>query len=228
VIVGASFAGIPTAQGLLKDILPPLAAKNKTAYKVVLISPSAHFYWKIGSPRAIINPQALPMEKVLLPIADGFKGYTQDKFEFVQAYVTSVDHSTKSVQTSLGTNVHYDSLVIASGTSFTSPIWSTSAGTEALTAAVKDIHTRLPNAKTVLVAGGGAAGVETAGELGALYGGKKDITLLSGSTRLLPRLSNAAIGKDAETRLGRWASKPLTTVLESLHTQREKARHMLL
>ena len=207
VIIGASFGGIPTAHGLLKDILPQLEANGKQKYKVVMISPSTEFFWKIGAPRAIVNPKALPIEKVLVPIADGFRSYSKDKFEFVQAYVNSIDPATQTIQTSLSTSIHYDSLVIASGTSFESPLWHLSNGSEPLAAAMKELHERLPKASSVLVVGGGPAGVETAGELGETYGGKKEITIVSGADRLLPRLRNANVGNDAEHRLTKMGVK---------------------
>jgi NADH dehydrogenase FAD-containing subunit len=207
VIIGASFGGIPATHGLLKDILPPLEASGKQKYKVILISPSAQFFWKVGAPRAIINPKALPIEKVLVNIADGFKSYPKDKYEFIQAYVDSIDPASQTVQTSLSTSIHYDSLVIASGTSFSSPLWHISKGSEPLAAALQDMHERLPKASSVLVVGGGAAGVETAGELGETYGGKKEITILSGGDRLLPRLKNANVGNDAEQRLSKMGIK---------------------
>lgn len=224
VIIGASFGGLPAAHGLLKDILPQLEASGKQKYKVVMISPSSDFYWKIGAPRAIVNPKALPTEKVLIPIADGFKSYPKEKYEFIQAYATSIDPATQTIQTSLSTSVHYDSLVIASGTSFASPLWHLSNGTEPLAAALKDIHERLPQASSVLVVGGGAAGVETAGELGETYGGKKEITIISGADRLLPRLSNANVGKDAEHRLTKMGVKVITGGVKVASTTNEDSK----
>jgi NADH dehydrogenase FAD-containing subunit len=67
-------------------------------------------------------------------------------------------------------------------------------------AAFQDIRTRLPSAKTILIAGGGAAGVETTGEIASLYK-DKEITLLSGSHHLLPKLQTAKAGKAAERQL---------------------------
>ena len=206
-IIGASFGGIPTAHGLLKDVIPQLEANGKQKYKVIMISPSSKFFWKIGAPRTIVNPKALPTEKVLVSIEDGFKSYSKDKYEFVQAYVNLIDAAAQTLQTSLSTSIHYDSLVIASGTSFESPLWHLSNGSEPLVAALKDIHERLPKASSVLVVGGGAAGVETAGELGETYGGKKEITMLSGADHLLPRLKNANVGTDAEHRLTKMGVK---------------------
>src|SRR5271163_4057750 len=89
VIIGASFGGIPTAHGLLKDIIPKLGSKE--AYKVIMISPSDLFFWKIGAPRALVNPAKVPIDKVLVPIADGFTSYSKDQFEFIKAYATSID-----------------------------------------------------------------------------------------------------------------------------------------
>ena len=218
VIVGASFSGIPAAHGLLKDILPPLSAGGKQGYKVILISLSPDFYWKIGAPRAIVAPEKLPTEKVLVPIADGFKSYSKEQFEFVCASVESIDPAAKTVQTSTPASIHYDSLVIASGTSFGGPLWSISGGSEVLTEALNDIHKRLPIAKSVLVVGGGAAGVETAGELGENYGGKKEITILSGSSQLLPRLKNTNVGKDAEGRLKKMGVKVINDSIKVTST----------
>lgn len=210
VIIGASFGGIPVAHELLKNVFPALGKKQ--AYKVILISPSAYFFWKIGSPRAIINPTALPLEKVLLPIADGFKNYSAEQYEFLQAYVNAVDPTSKTVTTSTQATIHYDSLVIASGTKFATPIWSLADGTEALTNSIKEIHAKLPEAKSVVVAGGGAAGTETAGELGDTYGGKKEITFFTGQTGPLSRLANANVGKDAQGRLEKMGVKVINRV----------------
>ncbi|KIV90731.1 hypothetical protein PV10_05357 [Exophiala mesophila] len=200
VIIGASFAGLNAAHGLLKKVLPPLSTGGKT-FKVVQIAPHEEFYWKIGAPRVLVDPESLPLEKALLPIAPGFARYSPEQYEFIKAEVTSIDPSAKTVTTDTSATVHWDSLIIASGTVFSSPIWSIASGSDALKKAIKDIHERLPSAESVLVAGGGAGGVETAGELGYVYGNKKQITLLSGTTHLLSSLHNQKIGQDAASRL---------------------------
>ena len=201
VIVGASFGGIPAAHGLLKNIFPTLSTPRKQRYKVVVVAPNDHFYWKLGAPRMIVRPDALPLEKLLLPIPAGFKQYPEDQYEFIYAYATSIDPAAKTVSTSTNENIRYDSLVIASGTTFATPAWSTSNGLDALRADLAELHQKLPMASTILVGGGGAVGTETAGELGETFGGKKELILMSGSTQLLPRLHNKKIGKDAEARL---------------------------
>ena len=210
VIIGASFGGIPVAHELLKTVFPALG--NKQQYKVILISPSSDFFWKIGSPRALINPSDLPLEKVLLPIADGFKAYKSEQYEFLQAYANAIDPAAKTVTTSTAATVHYDSLVIASGTKFATPIWSNSDGVEALTKSIQEIQEKLPGAQSVVVAGGGAAGTETTGELGDTYGGKKEIIFLTGQSQPLSRLRNANVGKDAQAKLEKMGIKVINGV----------------
>jgi len=226
VIIGASYGGLPAAHGLLKDVLPQIK-KEGLSYKITMIAPSAYFYWKVGSPRTIVNPSALPIDKVLLPIKDGFKNYSAEQFEFVQAYARHIDPMAKTVETDVAGSFGYDSLLICSGTYFSADYWSTSNGADAVRKALEDIHRRLPQAKTVVVAGGGAAGVETAGELGQTYGGKKDIILYSGSDQLLNRLTNKAVGKDAEARLTKMGVKVVNGGVRVVEHINEGAKDIL-
>ncbi len=206
VVIGASFAGLTVTSNLLKTILPPLTQGDKQ-FKVTLVNPAEDFYWKIGAPRTVVNPASLPAEKTIIPIGPAFSKYPAEQFQFIKAYASSIDANTRAVKLSTGQSVKYDTLVICSGTHFRTNIWSTTPGSEALKAALEDMHNRIPSAETILVAGGGPAGVETAGELGELYGNKKDITLLSGTKNLLNRLNNKNVGKDAESRLTKMGVK---------------------
>ncbi|ETI23210.1 hypothetical protein G647_05007 [Cladophialophora carrionii CBS 160.54] len=226
VIIGASFGGLAVAHGLLKNVFPQLPS-GKGSYKVVQIAPNEEFFWKIGAPRVIGNAKSLPLEKALIPIAPGFKAYPKGQYQFIKAYATSIDPSTKTVQTSTNDSIHYDSLVIASGTTFSSHLWTVTDGSEPLKQAVHEIHQKLPNAKTILIAGGGAAGVETAGELGEVYGNKKDITLLSGSTGLLTRLHNKKMGVDAQHRLEKMGVKVIHNSLRVTEHTTENGKEVL-
>lgn len=225
VIIGASFGGLPVAHSLLKDVLPKLQSE-KTTYKVVLINPSDEFFWKIGAPRVIVNPTALGLDKTLLKFVPTFDKYG-DKFEFIQTYAEKIVPETNTVELRNGASVHYDSLVIASGTHFKSELWSTTPGTEKLRAALKDVHDRLPTAESVLIAGGGAAGVETAGEFGEVYGKKKDITLLSGSDGLLSRLARKDIGQDAQSKLEKQGVKVMNGSVRVQNVQEQDGKTVL-
>jgi NADH dehydrogenase FAD-containing subunit len=138
-------------------------------------------------------------------IADGFQEYPESRFTFIQARATDLDEEAQTLHVQLSDTseilaVEYDSLVIATGTTTHSPLFS-SAVTHAETKRVLgEMQTRLRDAQSILVAGGGPTGVETAGELGAMRqywpGAKKSITLLSGNACLLshanPRTSATA------------------------------------
>lgn len=168
VVIGANIAGISAAHYLLKHTIPTLQDANKSAtYKLTLISPSTHFFWKIGAPRALINSELIPFSKVFKPIEDGFKQYPKDKFTFVIGSAVGVDQAqrTVTVQTAdSGTKtVSYSALVIATGTTSTSPLWTLHGSHEKTVSSMEELHAALPKASTILIAGGGPAGVETAG-----------------------------------------------------------------
>ena len=217
VVIGASFAGLTVASNLLRDILPAISSNGKQAFKVTLINPTKEFLWKIGLPRTIVNPTSLPLEKALTDIEPYFTKYGPEKFQFIQAYASSIEPASKTVKLSTDVSVKYDSLVICSGTGFNSDLWSTTPGVDHLRAAIEDIHHKLPAAETIYIAGGGPAGVETAGEFGDTYASKKDVTLLSGSTQLLNRLNNKNVGKDAENRLKKMNVKVVHDVQVTNH-----------
>ena len=68
---------------------------------------------------------------------------------------------------------------------------------------LKSLHSlqdKIAAAKTIVIAGGGATGVETSGELGFKYGDTKDIHLITGADRLLPSVRED-VGADAKTEL---------------------------
>lgn len=225
VIVGANFAGIGTAHYLLRHTIPSLESKNKsTTYKVTLISSTTHFFWKIGAPRTLASPDLIPISQAFQPIEDGFTEYPSDRFALVLGSATKIDEGQKSViikplASSVTTSIPYSILIIATGTTSTSPLWTLHGSHEDTINAFKKFHKDLPQASTILIAGGGPAGTETAGkstppspslqtqkptnptigEIGTLYP-KANTTILSGSKSLLPRLPSS-IGSAAESKL---------------------------
>lgn len=173
VVVGANFAGLGTAHYLLKHTIPALekAHDKSTVYKVTLISPSTHFYFKIGSPRILASPDLIPFSKAFLPLKDAFKLYSADRFSLVIGEAISLDEERKTItvkdtysSTSQNTTVKYSTLVLATGATANSPLWNLQGSHETTIAALKEMHASLPKAKTILIAGGGPAGVETAGK----------------------------------------------------------------
>lgn len=210
VILGGSYAGIGIAHGLLKA-LPGLKSSTNKNYKVTMISNSTHFWFSVGAPRAMLKPYPKDNMDSFLPISKGFTSYSSDLFEFVHAEITGLEtgkreviyklkDSTENLVTGEKT-LHFDTLVVATGSGGESPLYALQGSHIPTLNAYKDVQARLPSAKTVMVVGGGAAGAETAGELGDMHGKKtsspKDITILSGSERLLPALRKS-IGERAQ------------------------------
>jgi NADH dehydrogenase FAD-containing subunit len=205
VIVGGNFGGVSLGHYLLRKTFTTLKAlRPDTTFRITLISPNTHFYYKIAAPRALINPDLIPEDKYFRPLAEAFEQYDASIFEHVQGKATSLDPQKRTV--SVKTNpesehkiINYDSLVIASGTTSSSPLWTINDSHEASRAAIHALHKELPNASTVLVAGAGPVGVETAGEIASAYPNVK-ITITSSSDRVLPKQS-PNLGAKAKTAL---------------------------
>ncbi|KAK0664108.1 hypothetical protein DIS24_g787 [Lasiodiplodia hormozganensis] len=202
VVLGGSFAGLGISHNLLRHVIPQLP--DSSNYKLILVNPSDHFYFKPASPRMTSREDLIPFDKIMVPISKGFSGYKQ--FELVQAYARAISPETREitiehVKAEKGsTKIHYDTLIIATGASSKSPLWSPAVPKEDTQAALAEFRDKLKTAQRIVIAGGGAVGVETAGELGFDHGKKKDILLYSGSTGLLSRV-RSDVGQRAEKYL---------------------------
>lgn len=203
-IVGGGVAGISLAHHLLRQTLPTLAEGLSQSYHVTLISPSSHFYWKVAAPRALVDPNP-GFPEPFVSIADGFQEYPESRFKFLQARATGLDNKAQILHVQLSDTseivpVEYDSLVIATGTTTHSTLFSSAETHTETKRILREMQSRLRDAQSILVAGGGPTGIETAGEIGAMRhhwpGAKKSITLLSGNACLLshanPRTSATA------------------------------------
>ncbi|OOQ87496.1 hypothetical protein PEBR_20290 [Penicillium brasilianum] len=208
VIAGGGVAGISLAHHLLRQTIPALTDGLGQSYHVTLISPSSHFYWKVAAPRVLVEPNS-NLPEPFVAISDAFEEIPESRFTFIQARATDLNKEARNLQVQLADSsevisVGYDSLVIATGTTTHSPLFS-SAETHAETKRVLgEMQNRLRDAQSILVAGGGPTGVETAGELGAMRrywsSPKKSITLLSGNACLLPH-ANPRTSSTAEQML---------------------------
>lgn len=176
VILGASYAGISAAHQILKQ-----AAKTGP-FKLTLVSPNSHFYWSIASPRGLIAGEYSD-EVLFRSIAPGFKQYPASLFEFILGSAESLDveHKKVIVSSPVGTrSLDYDFLVLATGSSTQGGTPFKGLGsTEETQAALHEWQLRVKASKTIVLAGGGPTGVETAGELGEKYGTKKEMILVS-------------------------------------------------
>lgn len=185
VILGAGFTGLPLAHKLLKYTAP----KSGNGLKVILVTPNSKFYWNLAAVRGVI-PGAIPDEELFLPIADALTQYPSDNYEFVLGKAKSVVVENNIVELALNDgserSILYDHLVIATGSSISSnlPFKLVGAYEETLEA-LHALQKQIDEAKSIVIAGAGPTGVETAGELAAAYGNKKQISLIIGNESVL-------------------------------------------
>ncbi|KAI1754062.1 hypothetical protein F4782DRAFT_61240 [Xylaria castorea] len=193
VILGGAYAGVQIAHRLLKYTLP-----HVKDLKVILVSKNSNFYWNLAAVRAIV-PGVLKEEEYTQPIAPGFARYSADVFEFIVGTAEAVDHESKTVKVTVGTEaserqLNYDYLVVATGarnTGTSSVPWKNNGTHEEITALLAETQQKVKVAKHIVVAGAGATGVEVAAELGFEFGNpkdpatKKEIILLSAQKEVL-------------------------------------------
>ncbi|KAH7007808.1 AMID-like mitochondrial oxidoreductase [Macrophomina phaseolina] len=202
VVLGGSFAGLSVAHNLLRNVIPQLP--DSSNYKLILVNPSDHFYFKLAAPRMVPREDLIHFDQIMKPFKDELSKYPQ--FEFIQAYARNLDPATRQVVIERvygkkdSSCLYYDTLIIATGASSKSPLWSPAAPKEETEAALGEFREKLKSAQRVIVAGGGAVGVETTGELGFDHGKKKDILIYSGTNSLLGRV-RPDVGKRAEKYL---------------------------
>jgi NADH dehydrogenase FAD-containing subunit len=157
-------------------------------------------------------------DKVFLDIEPGYRQYGASA-TLIQGKAVNWDEKaqTVSIEKSDGTveSLSYWALILATGTRASSPLFSLqgTAHTDVLNAQ-DALHKRIESAREIIIAGGGPSGVETAGELGEYLNGaagwfssrpsnpKAKITLITGSSKLLPRL-RLSISDQAEIYLHR-------------------------
>jgi len=182
VIIGGGPGGVAAAQNAAKSL------SSKEA-KITLLEKRSFFFHAPGSLRAMVDTSFIP--KILIPYDNVFSKYPNVELKF--ATVDSIAYDAKTVTfTSTATSsgpqetISYDYLIIATGSSYPSPIKPTGAVSSTqdierdLTQAAKDIK----KSERILVVGGGAVGIEMAGELKAFYPDKK-IMLLDSHHELL-------------------------------------------
>ena len=202
VILGGSYGGISAAHSILKHTIPDMP--NKETYQVVIISAAAEAMCRPGCPRALISDGMFDQSRFFVNIPKQFEQYPKDSFRFVQGTVTQLDHNERTVTYksagSLPEQLSFYALVIATGASTPSPLFSFNKDEKLLHTSWANFREALSSAKSILIAGGGPTGIETAGELGEYLNGragylspklarpKVAITVVTAGPRILPLL----------------------------------------
>lgn len=211
VILGGSYGGISTAHYLLKHVIPVLL--DHASYRITLVSASSEAFCRQASPRALLSDSMFPQDKLFVKIPELFDGYPKGSFNFIHGVATKVDTANRTVSISLKPQldvtetVEFHALVIATGASTLSPLLGLNQDESVLRKDWATFRKSLPNAKNIVVSGGGPSGIETAGELGEFLNGppckfkskssspKVSITVITASSRILPLLPTSSATK---------------------------------
>ncbi|DAZ96028.1 TPA: hypothetical protein N0F65_009007, partial [Lagenidium giganteum] len=188
VIIGGGPGGIACAQ----DLAAHLTASDDV--QVLVIEKQTHLFHATGAPRAYVEETFA--EKLFVPYDNAFPEAARSFVRIQRAIATKIDAETNTIYfRNIGSNdqpsesedsVHFDYLVVATGSTYTVPIKPDERNLSRA-AAVQQLHDvceQIELAKKILVVGGGAVGCEVAGEIAAKYP-EKSVTLLDGNDKLI-------------------------------------------
>mmetsp|Transcript_4635 Transcript_4635/g.8893 ORF Transcript_4635/g.8893 Transcript_4635/m.8893 type:complete len:284 (-) Transcript_4635:1206-2057(-) len=201
VVVGGGPSGLAFAQtAAAKLCTTEHHQKNGKAgssqVEITLLEKRDYYFHSIGSLRALVDENFI--KKLFFPYDNALSGYPGARI-VTQAHVLSVDYATKVVQYKKGSDfvsLPYDYLVLATGSSYTDPIKpnpqpstteqprQNDESRNAIEQSLLETNKKIQASNRILVVGGGAVGIELAGELKSYYPEKK-IMLLSSSPELL-------------------------------------------
>ncbi|KAM0750512.1 FAD/NAD(P)-binding domain-containing protein [Meredithblackwellia eburnea MCA 4105] len=195
VIIGLGIAGASAAAGLAKG-LPP-------THRVVAITENEYGFWPIGSLRAAVVPGW--EDKTTAPVAKIFGKGSRHIVIGSNKVVGLTGSSAKleSEHPEFGFEVPFDYAVIATGSTYAFPARPPpSARTiKAAVDATKGLQADIKNAKSILVLGGGATGIEFAGEVKAQYPSKPVTIATSGPSLMYHPGLAPKLGKNLQSQL---------------------------
>ncbi|KAF8948269.1 Apoptosis-inducing factor 2 [Haplosporangium gracile] len=173
IVVGGSYAGVATIQALLSSI--------KSGHKniqIILIEKRDARHHPIGAFRALVDAEYA--KRVWIPYTNLFPKDSHHKI--IQDTVTQVHHD--HVVLASGQTVHFEYLALCTGSSNPAPAKFTLDSSKESIAVTNKAREDLNKSKSAIVVGGGASGVELAGEIKNAFPEKK-VTLIHSSQTLV-------------------------------------------
>ncbi|PVH94793.1 FAD/NAD(P)-binding domain-containing protein [Periconia macrospinosa] len=216
VVLGANFGGVNVTHYLHRQIFPVLKKLDaELKFHVTVVSPNTHFFFKIAAPRALTKENAISNDDLFKPLTKAFDQYGES-VTFIQGKAVGVNTDGKRiVEVELVSGgkqtLNYDTLFITTGTTSASPLWTLHDSHEKTIEAFKETQSRLPSSKTVLIAGAGPVGVETAGEVAFAHPNAK-ITLVAGGDVLEKQKLAVSIVSKAKKQLADYKVEIITNV----------------
>ena len=172
VVIGGSFAGCFLAKRL-SECLP-------TGYTVVLIEKHSHFHFTWNFPRVTVLKGH--ESKAFIPYPEKPRDAPDGAYFFKQATVVSIEAGR--VKLSDGESIECEYLAIATGSQKRYPGALDANGKLECMRFFAGRQEAIETAQRIVVVGGGAAGVEVAGDIKSKYP-EKEVTLVHSRTHLL-------------------------------------------
>lgn len=189
VVVGGSFAGFFLARHLAESL--------PTGWRVIMIEKKSHYQFTWNFPRITVVPGH--DEKCFIPFPRQFSTAPKDVYLFQQGNVVAIDSHKVTLQD--GSTIDYEYLAVATGSKGRYP------------ATLEDVDEKrdcipffqeqqreIKEAKDIVVVGGGAAGVEVAGDIKSRYP-DKNVTLVHSRDHLLNNFPGDSLHEIAKKAL---------------------------
>lgn len=167
-----------------------LARRMDQYANVTLVEPREAFVHNSALIRALVQPHLLP--QLMLP----YDGLLRNG-RVVRQRVTAVD--ANSVTLGNGEELQANAIVVATGSRYALPFKPTGDSVAALVNDCNTVHQQLLGAKTIIIVGAGAVGIELAGEIASAMPGKK-VTLVNSHRELLPQYPHR-LGQQIQSKL---------------------------
>ncbi|KAE8327295.1 hypothetical protein BDV39DRAFT_175743 [Aspergillus sergii] len=177
IVVGGSYVGKTTAQELAQ-VVP-------NTHRVLLIEPHSHFHHLFAFPRFAIVPGQ--EHKAFIPYTGLFPSTSSPtRHAVVQARALSVQpqHVKLDREWQGSRQIPFDYLVVATGTRLVQPAGMRHDDKLSSVAYLQSHQNDVKKAKSILIAGGGAVGVQMATDLKEFYP-EKEITVVQSRPQLM-------------------------------------------
>eukprot|EP00095_Tigriopus_kingsejongensis_P009078 maker-scaffold742_size103727-snap-gene-0.21 protein:Tk09078 transcript:maker-scaffold742_size103727-snap-gene-0.21-mRNA-1 annotation:"hypothetical protein BRAFLDRAFT_206528" len=178
VVIGGGYGGATCALALQKQGIP-----------YTLVDPKEYFHHNVGALRAAVDKDFI--QRTAIPFRASFGD------NFVQEKVTDIQFESHTLTLEGGRSLSFSHLVVATGSSGPFPGRTEARTLEDLTNHYRALAEEIEKAEAVVLVGGGAVGIEMAGEIRAKYTFKK-ITLIHSRDQLLSSATQGAM--DDRTR----------------------------
>jgi len=179
IIVGGGSAGI-TAFNAIDAKLPATSSTN-----LILVTPTPYFIHLIAMIRTVVTSEGHLEDQVLMPLPE--KKYNTGNRKVVLGRVASIEDSDtgkgRFVMLDNGERLEYSVLILAPGSTWEGPLNLSDDKQETLES-IRSWRTRFEKAKDIVLVGGGAVGVEYAGEIKDQWP-NKNVTIIHGQPLLM-------------------------------------------